>query len=307
MDKRFSVLIPTYNRPEYTRQAINSVLSQAFSNYELIVIDDGSTDTTPHLLQSYGSRIKVLHQQNQGPEAARKAGASEATGEYLVFLDSDDLMFPNALKTYDKIIRTFDSPAVILGAMTNFQQGLEMPGHAGQPNEIKVLKYRDFLSKDVGIGISNSKIVIRKSVFKQTDGFLGNTSKAYPFDDYDLMLRAGTHGPCVIVIQPVTVAYRMHETNTVGDIEKMIHGLLALIRAERRGRYPGGWNRLFDRYARIGGPAHEWIRKGFKSHRPGLALQLLVSSGPMVAAAMLKKYWHLFYKTATPSSLPQEE
>ncbi len=307
MNRQFSVLIPTYNRPEYTRQAIDSVLSQDFADYELIVIDDGSADGTPQLLQSYGSRIKALHQTNQGPEAARKAGALEATGEYLVFLDSDDLLFPNALRTYDTVIRASGSPAVILGAMTNFRQRLDIQGHVGQPKEIKVLTYRDFLSKDVGIGISNSKIVIRKSVFTQTERLPRNTAKAYPFDDYDLMLRAGTCGPCVIVIQPITVAYRTHETNTVGNIENMIPGLLSLIHSERRGNYPGGKNRLFDRYARIGGPAYEWFRKGLKSHRPWLACKLLASSWPMVAAAVAKKTWHLFQKTSDPLILTNHE
>ena len=307
MKKQFSVLIPTYNRPEYTRQAIDSVLSQTYTDYELIVIDDGSTDSTPQLLQSYGSLIKTLHQENQGPEVARNRGAFEAKGEFLAFLDSDDLMLPWALKTYDRIIRTFDSPAVILGAMTNFRQRLDIQGHAGPADDIEVFKYRDFLSKDVGIGISNSKIVIRKSVFEEVGGQRHSTPTTFYFEDYNLLLRAGTHGPCVIVKRPVTVAYRIHETNTVGNIENMVHGVLSLIHSERNGHYPGGWARLLDRYARIGGPAYEWIRKGFIYHRPGLALQLLVSSGPMVAAAMLKKYWHLFFKTATPSILPQEE
>ena len=306
MKKRFSVLIPTYNRPEFTRQAIDSVLSQTFTEYELIVIDDGSTDSTPESLQSYGSSIRTLHQENQGPEVARNRGASEATGEYLVFLDSDDLMLPWALKTYDRIIRAFDSPAVILGAMTNFRQGPEIQGLAGPANDIEVFKYRDFLSKDVGIGISNSKIVIRKSVFEEVGGQRHSTPTTFYFEDYHLLLRAGTHGPCVIVNRPVTVAYRIHETNTVGNIDNMVHGVLSLIHSERNGHYPGGWAHLLDRYARIGGPAYEWIRKAFKSHRPGLALKLLVSSGPMVAAAMLKKTWNEFHKTATPCTLSDE-
>jgi glycosyltransferase involved in cell wall biosynthesis len=303
MKTRFSVLIPTYNRPEYTRQAIDSVLSQTCPDYELIVIDDGSTDGTHRLLESYGLRIRGLRQSNQGPEAARRAAASEAKGEYLVFLDSDDLMFPYALQTYDTIIRAMDSPAVILGAMTSFGQGRDIPDLDGPANDIQVLKYRDFLSKDHGIGISNSKIVIRKSVFRQVDGSPGYTAKAFPFDDYHLMLRVGTYGPFVIVKQPFTIAYRMHETNAVRDIEKMIHGLLSLIRLERQGRFPGGWERLFDRYARIGGPAYEWIRKGLNGGCPKLAIKLLVNSGPMIAAAVLRKSWHCFHKTSTSLTL----
>ena len=93
---RFSVLIPTYNREMHVRQAIDSVLSQTFKNYELFVIDDGSTDGTTQVLQSYGTRIRSLRQQNQGPEVARNNAASQVSGEYLAFLDSDDLFMPCA-------------------------------------------------------------------------------------------------------------------------------------------------------------------------------------------------------------------
>jgi glycosyltransferase involved in cell wall biosynthesis len=303
MKKQFSVLIPTYNRPAYTRQAIDSVLSQTFTDYELIVIDDGSTDRTPDLLRSYGSRIQALRQENQGPEMARNRGAFEANGEYLVFLDSDDLLFPHSLKTYDRIVRVLDSPALILGAMTYFRQRQPIQCSAGQADDIKVLIYRDYLSKDIGIGISNSKIVVRKSVFDQVGGLRLTTPATFQFDDYHFLLRAGTYGPCVIVVQPDTVAYRIHESNTVGDVEKMMYGLLSLIRSERRGHYPGGRARLLDRYARIGGPAYEWIGKGLKSHRLELAWKLLVSGGPMLAAAMIKKIWHLVHKTATPATI----
>jgi len=91
-NKRFSVLIPVYNRDVYVRECIDSIFSQTFKDYEIIAIDDGSTDGTLEVLQSYGEQIKVLSQTNQGPEVARNLGASQASGEYLVFLDSDDFM-----------------------------------------------------------------------------------------------------------------------------------------------------------------------------------------------------------------------
>ena len=121
MATRFSVLIPTHNREEYVRQAIDSVLSQTFTDYEVFVIDDGSTDRTPELLRSYGHRIRALRQPNQGPEAARNRAAAQASGEYLAFLDSDDLLLPGALEAYDRIIRTLDSPPLMIGAMIYFE------------------------------------------------------------------------------------------------------------------------------------------------------------------------------------------
>ena len=108
MKIRFSVLIPAYNIEKYIRQTIDSVLAQSFTDYEVIVIDDGSTDQTPQLLESYGTRIKVIRQSNQGPEAARNKAAALAQGEYLAMLDHDDLLLPCALATYDQIIRNFN-------------------------------------------------------------------------------------------------------------------------------------------------------------------------------------------------------
>ncbi len=78
MGCRFSILIPTYNREKHIREAVESILAQTFTDYELLVIDDGSTDGTGEALKSYGARIRVLNQENQGPEVARNKAAQLA-------------------------------------------------------------------------------------------------------------------------------------------------------------------------------------------------------------------------------------
>src|ERR1700731_5249473 len=110
MSVRFSVLLPVYNRENYGRQAVDSVLNQTFRDFELLVIDDGSTDRSVEILKSYGSKLKLIQQRNQGPEIARNTAAPFAQGEYLVYLDSDDFFLPFALETFDKVIRAMDSP-----------------------------------------------------------------------------------------------------------------------------------------------------------------------------------------------------
>jgi len=296
---RFSVLIPVYNREEYVRQAIDSVLSQTFSDYELIIIDDGSTDRTPDVLRSYGARVKTIHQENRGGNAARKVGAAQAEGEYLAFLDSDDLFLPGALATYDQVIKAFDFPALILGSMTYFNQPQFVPrnpGHSG--NAIEVLAYKDFLAKNVGLGMSSSKIVMRKSVFELVRARQKRAPAVLHMEDHDILLRVGTSGPCVIVIRPNTVAYRVHESNNVGNIEAMVGGTLSLIRAERCGQYPGGRARSFSRYAYIGSKVYFWIWKALKLRRRDLAFRLLRNGGPMVAAAALKALWWRLHGTS---------
>ncbi len=92
-----SVIMPAYNTARYIREAIDSVLDQDYGNKELIVIDDGSTDGTLDIVRSYGDRLTLITQQNQGSAVARNAGLAAARGEYIAFLDSDDVWLPGKL------------------------------------------------------------------------------------------------------------------------------------------------------------------------------------------------------------------
>lgn len=302
--KRFSVLIPAYNREDCIQQTIDSVLAQTFKDYELIVIDDGSTDGTNNLLRSYGDKIKLIQQANQGPEVARNLGASQANGEYLALLDSDDLFLPFTLATYDKVIRAFDSPALIIGAMKYFKSGQDLPPF-DNPDTIEVLNYRDYLSKEVGFGISSSKIVIKKSVFDQAGGLRKTTPKTFHCDDLNLLLRTATSGPFIMVVQPATIAYRQHDTNAFLNYEAMINGFLALIRSERNGEYPGGRARRIERHARIGAMTQSWVLHAIKGGRMDLALKLLRSSWGMIIIAVIFKMKTVLYRRTKSEFLSQ--
>ncbi|MBI2351846.1 MAG: glycosyltransferase [Deltaproteobacteria bacterium] len=94
-----SVVIATYNRAGFLHETLDSVLGQRFRDFELIVVDDGSTDDTPELLQSYGGRIRILCQQNRGPAAARNLGIRHARGRWILIQDSDDLSTPDHLES----------------------------------------------------------------------------------------------------------------------------------------------------------------------------------------------------------------
>ena len=94
---RISVIIPNYNGARFLRQAIDSALDQQGVDVEVIVVDDGSTDGSRQVIESYGARIRPIFQNNQGACAARNAGLALARGEYLKFLDGDDYLFPDAL------------------------------------------------------------------------------------------------------------------------------------------------------------------------------------------------------------------
>jgi glycosyltransferase involved in cell wall biosynthesis len=108
---KVSVIIPTYNRASLLRHAIESVLGQTYDDYELIIVDDGSTDNTAEVVARNSSdKIIYVHQQNRGRSAARNHGIRIATGEYIAFLDSDDMFLSAKLESQVKVLD--DNPAI---------------------------------------------------------------------------------------------------------------------------------------------------------------------------------------------------
>ncbi len=104
---KVSVIMPAYNSEFYIRESIDSVLAQSFTEFELIVVDDGSTDTTAAIVESYtDSRIRLIRQPNGGVSVARNTGLAAARGQYITFLDSDDLYYPDFLKTLYHLIQS---------------------------------------------------------------------------------------------------------------------------------------------------------------------------------------------------------
>lgn len=101
----FSIIIPTYNRAHLLPKAIQSVIEQSFTNWELIIVDDGSTDNTKEVISNFKDvRIKYIYQSNQERSAARNTGIKNATGEYICFLDSDDYYLPQRLENIHQFI-----------------------------------------------------------------------------------------------------------------------------------------------------------------------------------------------------------
>ncbi len=108
---KFSVIIPVYNVKDYLCQCVDSVLAQTYTNYEVLLVDDGSTDGSSALCDSYSDRARVFHKPNGGLSDARNYGIDRAQGEFLVFVDSDDWIAPDALENMN---RALDSRADML-------------------------------------------------------------------------------------------------------------------------------------------------------------------------------------------------
>ena len=95
---RVSVIIPSYNCARYLGRAIDSACEQTYMDYEIVLVDDGSTDDTKDVAMQYGQKVTYLYQQNQGLSAARNQGISKASGELLAYLDADDMWYPEKLE-----------------------------------------------------------------------------------------------------------------------------------------------------------------------------------------------------------------
>jgi glycosyltransferase involved in cell wall biosynthesis len=290
------ILMPVPNHQTYVGQAIDSVLAQTFKDYELFAIDDGSTDLSAAVLASYGTRIKFLQQSNQGPEVARNKAAAQARGEYLVFFDSDDYLFPFALETLDKVISSFGTPTLLMGSMERFQEGEEKPPEAPTDRTIRVVKYPDYLSKTQAVGTMG--IVVRKSEFDAVGGLRNSTPETWYCDDNTLLLKVGTRGQSILIESPSISAYRQHGENSTKNTEAVANALIRLADSEREGVF-GGKERRADRYAYIGGRAAAWaFYYCWRARHRKLALKLLSGTAPMVSMAVIRKFLRKFRPTA---------
>ncbi|MDD5134302.1 MAG: glycosyltransferase family A protein [Phycisphaerae bacterium] len=175
-----TVIIPSYNSAQCISRAIDSVLSQSFSDYEIIVVDDGSTDNTSQAVERYGGKVRYIRQDNAGPAAARNAGIKAAKGEWIAFLDADDEWLADKLRRQMEIL---EKNPELKWCGSNFS--LELDGNerpALNPAVIrKTLAGRDYFENyfrdsikghsPTAIITSTITLVIHKSVFEQTGLF----------------------------------------------------------------------------------------------------------------------------------------
>lgn len=179
-----SVIIPTYNHQRYLSVAIDSAISQNIQPLEIIVIDDGSTDNTREIVKKY-QRIQYHFQKNSGPSAARNHGARIATADYLIFLDSDDALLPDAIEKHIECISYSPGAAMVSATFvtiapdgSTFKNSQPHPGPSS-PNHYESLLERNY------IGMPASALLNRKTLIS-IGGFDESLSGC---EDYDLYLR----------------------------------------------------------------------------------------------------------------------
>lgn len=240
----FSVVIPTYNRGALIAATLDSVFAQEYRDFEVIVVDDGSTDDTADRLRPYLDRIRFVTQANKGPGAARNLGANSSIGEYIAFLDSDDLWFPWTLGSYAEIIREENSPALLAGKLLYFSHEDELSLIRKTSREY--CYFPDyFASSSRGLYCGAGQMLAKKSSFLAAGGFVETKINA---EDHDLAMRCGTFGGFVFISSPNMIAYRQHPQAVTMNTDKTYAGIMYMLSMEKSGKYPGGSERRRDRW-----------------------------------------------------------
>ena len=195
----FSIIIPTYNRARFLKIATDSVLGQEFKDFELIVVDDGSTDTTKKILESFrDARLHYIQQMHQGVSSARNKGLGICRGEFICFLDSDDRFRKDKLThTYD-YIKKYPEYKVFHTNEIWYRNGALMP------QKIYHQKPQGFVFdqavKLCCIGISTA--AIKRDIFDKSGIFDENLPAC---EDYDFWLRVTAHYPVFLIPQELTI------------------------------------------------------------------------------------------------------
>ncbi len=193
----FSVIIPVYNKEQFLVHTINSVLNQSFTDFELLLIDDGSTDSSPALLNQFtDERIKLISQNNQGVSAARNLGIKEAKAPYIAFLDADDLWESDHLETMHNYCIQFPDESLF-----NTAKSIDT-GHQLIPARYAISKTANFelVNFFEASGIEpvlwTSSVVIKKTALEQVGVFDTGIKSG---QDLDLWIRLGLQFPVVFI------------------------------------------------------------------------------------------------------------
>src|SRR3989338_8656405 len=206
---KVSVVIPTYNRGKYIAATINTVLNQTYKDFEIIVIDDGSTDDTQRELEQFGGKIKIITQPNSERAVSRNNGVKNSTGAYIAFLDSDDLWSPDKLEKQVDVLDNFRDIVLVYGQSYRINNKGEqiktarrqMHGFSG--NVFEKLLMRNF--------IVSATPMIKREDFDKTTGF---QTKYIPYEDWEFWLRFSLLGEFYFLPNPLSY-YRIHPEQSV--------------------------------------------------------------------------------------------
>lgn len=228
---KVSVIIPVFNGEKCIEQAINSIFNQTYQDFDLTVIDDGSTDGTSEILNHYKSRIRVISQSNQGPAIARNTGIKASTGQYIAFLDADDISLPNRLEQQVRFlderqqIRMIGSSAEVIDENNHFLGFLRVP-----KDDIDIRWTCLLLNPFI-----QSTVMLRREFFVANNIYYNPDPMLRGLEDYELWSRYLARTQSANLTKPL-IRYRVRKDSLTIDVRQNkleIHSKIALSTIDR--------------------------------------------------------------------------
>ena len=221
-DQLVSVIIPCFNHGKYLRTSIRSVLRQTYKQVEIVVVDDGSTDNTRRIAQRF-TKVKYIYQNNQGLSAARNTGIDYCNGTFLVFLDADDWLMPEAISINIRHLHQNPEAVFVSGAHKKVYKNKIIP-EIQKP--IGLDPYHQLLHQNY-IGMI-AAVMFRRGIF---DHFCYDVSLK-SCEDYDLYLMITRDHPVVHHIEDLA-RYLIHNNNMSGNKELMLHNVVKVLSRQK--------------------------------------------------------------------------
>ena len=220
---KVSVVIPTYNRAHLICETIDSILAQTYKDYEIIVVDDGSTDNTQEVLKRYGDKVRYFYQQNQGQASAWNFAVRQSSGEYIALLDSDDLWLPQKLEWQTEVLDKNPEIGFVCSEIYAFRENGTIAHWKKEKS-----KKENFESMFEGNFIINPTVLMRKRCFEDVGGF---DVKLRTTQDYDLWLRLTRKYKFLYMNIPL-VKYRLHSQNLHKNLKQKLKDHLFIFSKE---------------------------------------------------------------------------
>lgn len=221
-----SIIVPTYNHQDYVQETLESIFSQTFHDYEVIVVNDGSPDNTRSVLLPYtkSGRIRYIEQTNHGQAAARNHGLALSSGEFVAFLDDDDLWPSDKLEWQVDFLRK--NPLVnAVGGRHLSAAPLYSPTTGDTRTELDVAA----LYRWAGF-ISPGAVLFRATCLREIGGF---DPCLWGSDDYDLYLRVARVSP-IVLVDRLALWYRLHESNASKQAGRLLHNVTKCLNSHLR-------------------------------------------------------------------------
>jgi glycosyltransferase involved in cell wall biosynthesis len=266
-----SVIIPCYNHAHFLGEAIESVLAQTYTKFELIVVDDGSTDNTFEIASKYREAL-IIQQKNKGLSAARNTGLKASKGEYVVFLDADDRLLHNALAVNLAFLQDHPECGFSSGHVNYIGfDGSPIP----TPKQVVMNQdyYKELLLTNY-IGGCPGRILFKRSIFESIGHFNPSVN---PTADYDLYLRVTRNFP-IYCHDEIVAEYRQHGSNMSLDFALMLKMTDMCMRFQRRyikkhPKYRAAYRKgIKTWHAHYGKPLILKVQQDFKNGREKFAL-----------------------------------